>query len=149
MRLPPLRIATSVLIEDSLAAGVSFFMAEVLRIKAVVEAADRAAAEGGRLLYLLDEVLRGTNSSERQVAVRRVVHHLLRQGAIGAISTHDLHLAEIDDLRAASRPVHFRETIHPGGEGPAMTFDYKMLPGVATTVNALKLMELVGLGAER
>jgi hypothetical protein len=148
MRLPPVEIATSILIEDSLAAGVSFFMAEVLRIQAVVAAADRSAAEGRRLLYLLDEILRGTNSSERQVAVRRVVRHLLRHGAIGAISTHDLQLAEIEELRAVSRPVHFRETIHPGGQGPAMTFDYKMRPGVATTVNALKLMELVGLSAE-
>jgi MutS domain V len=148
MRLPPVEIATSILIEDSLAAGVSFFMAEVLRIQSVVAAADRSAAEGRRLLYLLDEILRGTNSSERQIAVRRVVHHLLRRGAIGAISTHDLQIAEIDELRAASRPVHFRETIHPGGEEPAMTFDYKMRPGVATTVNALKLMELVGLSPE-
>lgn len=148
MRLPPLEIATSILIEDSLAAGVSFFMAEVLRIKTVVEAADRCAAEGRRLLYLLDEILRGTNSSERQVAVRSVIRHLLRQGAIGAISTHDLQLAEIEELRAACIPVHFRETIHPGGEGPAMTFDYRMRPGVATTVNALKLMELVGLSPE-
>jgi len=148
MRLPPVEIATSILIEDSLAAGVSFFMAEVLRIQSVVAAADRCAAEGRRLLYLLDEILRGTNSSERQVAVRRVVRHLLRHGAIGAISTHDLQLAEIEELRAVSRPVHFRETIHPGGHGPAMTFDYKMRPGVATTVNALKLMELVGLSAE-
>jgi hypothetical protein len=148
MRLPPVEIATSILIEDSLAAGVSFFMAEVLRIKTVVEAADRCAAEGRRLLYLLDEILRGTNSSERQVAVRSVVRHLLRQGAIGAVSTHDLQLAEIEELRAACIPVHFRETIHPDGEGPAMTFDYRMRPGVATTVNALKLMELVGLSPD-
>jgi hypothetical protein len=148
MRLPPVEIATSILIEDSLAAGVSFFMAEVLRIKQVVEASDRCAAEGRRLLYLLDEILRGTNSSERQVAVRRVIRHLLRQGAVGAISTHDLQLAEIEELRAACIPVHFRETIHPGGVGPAMTFDYRMRPGVATTVNALKLMELVGLTAD-
>lgn len=148
MRLPPLEIATSILIEDSLAAGVSFFMAEVLRIKTVVEAADRCAAEGRRLLYLLDEILRGTNSSERQVAVRSVVRHLLAKGAIGGVSTHDLQLAEIEELRAACVPVHFRETIHPKGEGPAMTFDYRMRPGVATTVNALKLMELVGLSQD-
>jgi hypothetical protein len=148
LRLPPVELATSILIEDSLAAGVSFFMAEVLRIKAVVEAADRSATVGRTLLYLLDEILRGTNSSERQVAVRRVVRHLLRQGALGAVSTHDLQLAEIEELRAACRPVHFRETIHPGGDGPAMTFDYVMRPGVATTVNALKLMELVGLPPE-
>ena len=148
LRLPPVEVATSILIEDSLAGGVSFFMAEVLRIQRIVAAADRAQEEGRRLLYLLDEVLRGTNSRERQVAVRRVVLHLLRHGAIGAVSTHDLELAGIPELAAAVRPVHFRETIHPAGEGPAMTFDYKMRPGIATTVNALKLMELVGLAPE-
>jgi MutS domain V len=148
LRLPPLDLATSILIEDSLADGVSFFMAELQRVKKIVEASDRSHAEGRVLLYLLDEVLRGTNSEERQVAVRRVLLHLLHQRAIGAVSTHDLQLAEIEELQAASCPVHFRETLHPGGDGPPMTFDYKMHPGVATTVNALKLMELVGLTPE-
>jgi len=147
LRLPPVTLATSVLIEDSLAEGVSFFMAELKRIKLIVELADRCHAEGGTLLYLLDEILRGTNSQERQVAVRRVLVHLLRKGALGAISTHDLELAELADLKAVCVPVHFRETIHPGGD-PPMTFDYKVRPGVATTVNALKLMELVGLRPE-
>lgn len=147
LRLPPVTLATSILVEDSLAEGVSFFMAELRRIQKIVAAADRSHAEGRPLLYLLDEVLRGTNSYERQVAVRRVVLHLLRQGAIGAVSTHDLQLAEVEDLKPVCVPVHFRETLHPGGN-PPMTFDYAMRPGVATTVNALKLMELVGLPAE-
>jgi membrane protein implicated in regulation of membrane protease activity len=145
--MPPVTLATSILVEDSLADGVSFFMAELQRIQKVVAAADRAHGEGRVLLYLLDEVLRGTNSFERQVAVRRVVLHLLRHGAIGAVSTHDLQLAEVPELQGPVVPVHFRETVHPGGD-PPMTFDYKMRPGVATTVNALKLMELVGLPAE-
>jgi hypothetical protein len=147
LRMPPVTLATSILVEDSLADGVSFFMAELQRIQKVVAAADRARGEGRVLLYLLDEVLRGTNSFERQVAVRRVVLHLLRHGAIGAVSTHDLQLAEVPELQGPVVPVHFRETVHPGGD-PPMTFDYKMRPGVATTVNALKLMELVGLPAE-
>jgi MutS-like protein len=147
LRMPPVTLATSILVEDSLADGVSFFMAELQRIQKVVAAADRAHGEGRVLLYLLDEVLRGTNSFERQVAVRRVVLHLLRHGAIGAVSTHDLQLAEVPELQGPVVPVHFRETVHPGGD-PPMTFDYKMRPGVATTVNALKLMELVGLPAE-
>jgi hypothetical protein len=147
LRMPPMALATSILVEDSLADGVSFFMAELQRIQKVVAAADRAHGEGRVLLYLLDEVLRGTNSFERQVAVRRVVLHLLRRGAIGAVSTHDLQLAEVEELKSVCVPVHFRETIHPGGD-PPMTFDYVMRPGVATTVNALKLMELVGLPAE-
>ena len=147
LQMPPLTLGTSILVEDSLIEGVSFFMAELKRIQKVVEAADRCHAEGRAFLYLLDEVLRGTNSYERQVAVRRVVLHLLRQGAIGAVSTHDLQLAEVEELQAACIPVHFRETLHPGGD-PPMTFDYRMRPGVATTVNALKLMELVGLKPE-
>jgi len=147
LRMPPATLATSILVEDSLAEGVSFFMAELKRIKRIVEESDRAHAEGRVLFYLLDEVLRGTNSYERQVAVRRVLLHLLRQGAIGAISTHDLQLAEMEELKPALVPVHFRETLHPGGD-PPMTFDYEMRPGVATTMNALKLMELVGLRPE-
>lgn len=147
LRMPPVTLGTSILVEDSLAEGVSFFMAELQRIRWIVEEADRAHAEGRSLLYLLDEVLRGTNSYERQVAVRRVVLHLLKQGALGAVSTHDLQLAEVPEIAAVCVPVHFRETLHPG-EDPPMTFDYKMYPGVATTVNALKLMELVGLGPE-
>jgi len=149
LSMPPVTLATSILIEDSLADGVSFFMAELKRIQRIVERADRAHAEGRTLLYLLDEILRGTNSYERQVAVRKVILHLLRRGAIGAVSTHDLELAGIEELREACIPVHFRETFHPGTEGgKVMTFDYLMRPGVATTVNALKLLELVGLGKE-
>jgi hypothetical protein len=147
LRMPPVTLATSILVEDSLAEGVSFFMAELKRVQRIVEEADRAHAEGRTLLYLLDEVLRGTNSQERQVAIRRVLLHLLRKRAIGAISTHDLQLAEVEELKPALVPVHFRETLHPGGD-PPMTFDYKMRPGIATTVNALKLMELVGLRPE-
>jgi DNA mismatch repair ATPase MutS len=147
LSMPPVTLATSILIEDSLADGVSFFMAELKRIQRIVERADRAHAEGRTLLYLLDEILRGTNSYERQVAVRKVILHLLRREAIGAVSTHDLELAGIEELRGACLPVHFRETFHPGTEGgKVMTFDYLMRPGVATTVNALKLLELVGLG---
>ena len=59
----------------------------------------------------------------------------------------DLQIAEIPELAGAVRPVHFRETLHPGGD-PPMTFDYQMRPGVATTTNALRLMELVGLKPE-
>ena len=149
LSMPPLDLATVILVEDSLADGVSFFLAELHRIRGVVDAADRSHAAGRTLLYLLDEILRGTNSAERQVAVRRVLLHLLAQGAIGAVSTHDLQLAEIAELRAASHPVHFRESFRQTGEGPQMTFDYLMRPGVAQTVNALKLLEMVGLGEER
>ena len=145
LRLPPLRLATSILVEDSLAGGISFFLAELLRIKQVVAAAAEAEREGVTLLYLLDEVLRGTNSAERQIAVRRVLKYLLAHGALGAISTHDLELAAGAGLTQAARPVHFRETLTAGAEGPRMTFDYRLRPGPATTTNALELLRQVGL----
>jgi hypothetical protein len=145
LRLPPVRLATSILVEDSLAGGVSFFLAELLRIKGVVAAAAAAEARGAVLLYLLDEVLRGTNSAERQVAVRRVLRHLLARSALGAVSTHDLDLATGAGIADAARPVHFRETLTPGPDGPRMTFDYRLRPGPATTTNALELLRQVGL----
>ncbi len=161
LSLPPLELGTSVLIEDSLEDGVSYFMAELRRVKEIVDLArsglprsglprsgvPAASRRRGRtLLYLLDEILRGTNTMERQAAVRRVLVHLLGAGAIGAVATHDLMLAEIEELAAACRPVHFRETLSGGDGGPVMSFDYRLRPGVATTRNALKLLELVGLG---
>jgi DNA mismatch repair ATPase MutS len=90
-------------------------------------------------------VLRGTNSAERRIAVERVIDHLMEAGAIGAVTTHDLALAEAETLVEAARPVHFRETLHAPGEGPPMTFDYRLRPGLATTTNALQLLALVGL----
>jgi hypothetical protein len=156
LRMPPLELATSIAVEDSLEAGVSFFLAELLRLKQVVEAAERAAAEpggasgGARVLYLLDEVLRGTNSLERRVAVQRVIGRLVALGAIGAATTHDLEILAEGELAGAARPIHFRETIRPRpGGGAEMTFDYVARPGLATTTNALRLLEAVGLGDEK
>jgi DNA mismatch repair ATPase MutS len=122
-------------------------MAELQRLKQIVDAA-RDAEEGKRLFYLLDEVLQGTNTSERQIAARQVIMYLVEQGALGAVSTHDLTLAEVPDVAEAARMVHFSETIKDGAAGPQMTFDYKLKPGLATSTNALKLMEIVGLDFE-
>lgn len=141
--IPPLEIRSSMRVEDSLERGVSLFMAELQQLKRVVDAADRH--DERILLYLLDEVLHGTNTAERQVAVREVVSHLLARPAIGAISTHDLALADPAPLSDAVVPVHFRETVHPEGHDPPMSFDYQLRDGVATSTNALKLVRLVGL----
>lgn len=152
LRLPPMDLWTSMRVEDSLERGVSYYMAELQRLKSVVDAArlDRSLGDR-RLLYLLDEILHGTNSVERQIAARRVIMFLVRQGALGAVSTHDLTLAdasEAPDIAAAARLVHFRETLGDAQGGPAMTFDYKLRPGLATSTNALRLMEIVGLDLE-
>jgi DNA mismatch repair ATPase MutS len=145
-RLPPLAPWTSVRVQDSLERGVSFFMAELQRLKLVVDAADRRANTGGpRVLYLLDEILQGTNTAERQIAARRVIAHLVARGAIGAVSTHDLALADAPELATSARAVHFRDTVGAKAGAPTMSFDYTLRPGVATTTNALRLMELIGL----
>jgi hypothetical protein len=152
LRLPPVDLWTSMRVEDSLEHGVSYYMAELQRLKSVVDAARADSRAGERkLFYLLDEILQGTNTAERQIAARRVIMYLVRQGAIGAVSTHDLTLAEAPDVASAARLVHFTETLSNGRDGrdgtgdPSMTFDYKLRPGIATSTNALRLMEIVGL----
>lgn len=145
LRLPPVDLATSMRVRDSLAEGVSFYMAELRRLKEIVDAA-RHPRPGRRMLYLLDEILQGTNSRERHLAVVRVLEHLIREQAIGAVSTHDLELATSHELVSHCLPFHFREELHDNTSQRPMTFDYCLRPGVATTTNALKLLELVGLG---
>ena len=146
MRLPPLAVRSSIRVRDSLERGVSYFMAELERLKAVVDAASQPAF-GRRVLFLLDEILHGTNTAERRVAARRVLAHLMDAGAIGAVTTHDLELLDAE-LSSAAVPVHFRETIVDAERG-GMTFDYLLRPGMATSTNALALMRLVGLDGER
>ncbi|QEG20897.1 MutS family DNA mismatch repair protein [Mariniblastus fucicola] len=149
MKLPPLQIETSMRIADSLADGVSFFMAELKRLKQIVDSSKVISASDEKtMLFLLDEILQGTNSTERQVAVSRVVRKLIDSKAIGCISTHDLDLAKTDELADACRTVHFSEQFVTEDGQEKMTFDYVMKQGIAQTTNALKLLELVGLGED-
>lgn len=151
LRLPSLRVATSMSVRDSLADGVSFFMAELRRLKQVVDAAESHDAST-RTLYLLDELLQGTNSAERRVAARTVIRRLLASGAVGAVTTHDLTLADAEDLNARAVAVHFTETVRASGrdnnqddDADQLAFDYRLRPGTATSTNALRLLGLVGL----
>ena len=145
LTMPSVELRTSIRLADSLERGVSLFMAELERLKEIVDAA-RAPARARPLLYLLDEILHGTNTAERLIAARAVLVHLVRAGAIGAVTTHDLTLAADGALAAAARPVHFTEQVSgAAGDGAGMSFDYKLRPGLATSTNALKLLALVGL----
>jgi hypothetical protein len=147
-RLPPLEIETSIRVGDSLADGVSLYLAELRRMKDVVDRAKQLRQGERKLLFLLDEILHGTNSRERQVAVERVVRHLVSQGAIGMVTTHDLELAAMPALQGHCQPVHLRETLYWEGNRRRMSFDYQLHPGLSTTTNALILLEMVGLDAE-
>jgi DNA mismatch repair ATPase MutS len=101
------------------------------------------------VLYLLDELLRGTNAEERRVAIATILRHLLKAGAIGAITTHDLALASESSLERAAVAVHFTEHFEPGDDGPIMRFDYRLRPGPATSSNALALLRIMGLGEDQ
>ena len=142
LELVPVRVWTSMRIEDSLSEGISLFMAELLRVRDIVQAAE---AEGPPVLYLLDEILHGTNTAERRIAARAVILHLIEHGAIGAVSTHDLTLAEASDVTPHAHNVHFREQVDRVDGRTRLTFDYLLRPGIATTRNALRLLEAVGL----
>jgi DNA mismatch repair ATPase MutS len=139
--MPPAVLHTSIRVQDSLELGLSYFMAALARLKQIVDAAERRAPHAV-LLYLLDEVLQGTNSVERDLAVRAVVRHLLDAGAIGVMTTHDLALAGEEPLASAASLAHFTEQVHADG---TMTFDYRLRPGLATSTNAIRLMQLIGI----
>lgn len=145
LRMPSSDLQSSIRIQDSLELGLSYFMAALARLKGVVDAAERPR-QGRVLLYLLDEILQGTNSAERSIAVRAVARHLLEAGAIGAMTTHDLNLAEQEPLKSSARLVHFTETVDDEG---TMRFDYRLRDGLATSRNALRLMQMIGIDLER
>jgi hypothetical protein len=143
--MPPADMQTSIRVQDSLELGLSYFMAALARLKQIVDQALRQGsgqAPGRVMFYLLDEVLQGTNSVERAIAVRAVVRQLLDARAIGVMTTHDLALADEEPLKSAARLAHFTEQVHPDG---TMTFDYRLRPGLATSTNALRLMQLIGI----
>jgi hypothetical protein len=146
-RLPRLALHTSMRVSDSLELGLSLFMASLVRLQQIVEAA-RVAPPACRVCFLLDEVLQGTNSAERQIAVRTVVGHLLGCEAIGAVTTHDLELARDPAFTAHADSFHLQETLSGEGADIAMSFDYRLRPGPAQAGNALQLLRMLGL-AER
>lgn len=149
LSMPPLVVATSIRVQDSLARGVSYFMAELERLKQIVDTAEATARTDATMLFLLDEILHGTNTAERRIAARRVIRHLVDSGAIGVVTTHDLELAEEPVLVPSARLVHFRESFTgDAGEAASLSFDYVLRDGIATSTNALVLMRLVGLPGE-
>jgi hypothetical protein len=143
-RLPRLDLHTSMRVSDSLELGLSLFMASLVRLQQIVEAA-RIATADRRVCFLLDEVLQGTNSVERQIAVRTVVGHLVGCEAIGAVTTHDLELARDPAFTAHADSYHLQETLSGSGADIAMTFDYRLRPGPAQAGNALQLLRMLGL----
>jgi DNA mismatch repair ATPase MutS len=146
LKIAPLTLGASLRTQDSLQNGVSRFYAEVLRLRDIVERAAESGSDGTPpLLFLLDEILHGTNSHDRRVGAEAILRALLRHSASGLATTHDLALTGIADVSASSLPggvnVHFEDQMSDG----KMTFDYRLRPGVVEKSNAIALMRAVGL----
>jgi hypothetical protein len=136
--LAPVALGASIRVVDSIQTGVSRFYAEIQRIRSLVD------LTSGRLplLFLLDELLHGTNSHDRRIGSEAIVRGLVRRGAIGLVTTHDLalaHIADDPDLHASN--VHFEDHLENG----QIRFDYRLRPGVVQKSNALELMRAIGL----
>jgi len=138
LRLTWMQLGTSMRLKDSLEQGISYFMAEIYRIKHILNLRNNDTP----LLFLLDEILHGTNSRERHIAAIAVMMHLLEAKAIGSISTHDLELAE--RCKRFGDKVQYTYLMEQV-EGGEMYFDYKLRQGVSPTSNALKLMKSIGI----
>jgi hypothetical protein len=138
LRLTPLQIGASILINDSLQEGSSRFYAEITRLRHICDLAEKHPP----VLFLLDELLQGTNSKDRLIGAEGIVRALLASGAIGLISTHDLALTNIgQEQDHRLRNVHLQDEIQDG----RMTFDFKLHEGVVTKSNGIELMRLIGL----
>jgi hypothetical protein len=138
LEMTPLQVGASIRINDSLREGSSRFYAEILRLRQIFA----LSGQGIPLLVLLDELLQGTNSTDRRIGAQGIVGALARSGAIGLVTTHDLALAEIDSRDGVRiTNVHFQDEIENG----QMKFDYKLRPGVVIKSNALQLMRAIGL----
>ena len=136
--LSPLVVGASFRAHDSLQQGQSRFYAEIARVRMTVDLLD-----GPRpLLFLLDELLSGTNSKDRAQGARAIVEHLVERGAIGMVTTHDLSLAVIADAQGSRMAnVHFEDRLEKG----ELQFEYRLKPGVVERSNAIELMRAVGL----
>jgi hypothetical protein len=138
LTMSPLMPGGTIRVQDSLQAGRSRFYAEILRLRQLVD----LAAKTPPLLFLIDEILHGTNSHDRREGGGAILRGLLDRGAIGLVSTHDLSLAAIADaLAPRAKNIHFADDLKNG----KLAFDYQIRPGVVERSNALELMRAVGL----
>jgi hypothetical protein len=138
LRLSPLALGASIQVHDSLLEGRSRFYAEIERLHQIVQLAEGEVPA----LFLLDEILHGTNSHDRRIGAEALVKGLLHRGAVGLVTTHDLALAKLaDEEGGAIENAHFEDHLEDG----EIRFDYRLRPGVVRKSNALALMRAVGL----
>jgi hypothetical protein len=137
LRLSRVAVGASMRVSDSLQKGISHFYAEIKRLRQVVDLSATRPT-----LFLLDEVLQGTNSHDRRVGTEGVLRTLIHNSAIGLVTTHDLALTSLEEVFPERvRNAHFQERF----EDHSLSFDYRLRPGVVTTSNGVELMKSIGL----
>ena len=134
-----MRVFCCIRVSDSLEEGISYFYAEVKRLKVMLDAIFDPSAFP--VLYLIDEIFKGTNNRERLLGSEAYIRELKNGNGLGLITTHDLELAQLATEGSGISNVHFRETV----EGDKLQFDYRLCPGPCPTTNALRIMEKEGL----
>ena len=141
-RLGWLRLFATIRVADSLSDGFSFFYAEVRRLAQLLTALNEVEARP--LLFLIDEIFRGTNNRERLIGSRAYIQALVAGNGLGVIATHDLELIQLATVTDKIQNAHFRDDVVDG----RMVFDYRLHSGPCPTTNALKIMQLAGLPIE-
>jgi hypothetical protein len=134
-----MRLFTCIKVSDSVTDGISYFYAEVKRLKALLSALE--TQDPRPLFFLIDEIFRGTNNRERLIGSRAYVRALAGKSGAGIVSTHDLELVSLESTIEQISNYHFEESVN-GGQ---MVFDYQLRRGPSPTTNALKIMEMEGL----
>ena len=133
-----MELYSSMRLSDNLEQSISSFYAELLRVKMIIEAAQKHRP----MIFLLDEIFRGTNSRDRHMGAKTVLSNLSKEGTMGLVSTHDLELGELEhESGLRIKNYHFNETYENG----QIKFDYTLKPGVSTTSNAIYLMKMIGI----
>ena len=138
MEVYPARLVTSLRTSDSLTDNESYFFAELKRLKLII---DKLQA-GEELFIILDEILKGTNSMDKQKGSFALIKQFMALEADGIIATHDLLLGTLIDLFPENiRNFRFEADITDN----ELTFSYRLRPGVAQNMNACFLMKKMGI----
>jgi hypothetical protein len=133
------RLFTCIKVSDSVTDGISYFYAEVKRLKALLSALE--TPDERPLFFMIDEIFRGTNNRERLIGSRAYVRALAGKNGVGIVSTHDLELVTLAESIPQISNYHFEDSIVDG----RMIFDYRLRQGPSPTTNALRIMEIEGL----
>ena len=134
-----MRIHSCLRVRDSLEEGLSYFYAEVKRLKKILLAVNNQ--ESHPVIFLIDEIFKGTNNRERLLGSEAFIRELTAGYGLGLVTTHDLELAKLENELSSIANVHFQETVG----GKELKFDYQIRSGSCPTTNALRIMAIEGL----